>query len=932
MDISPETISKYKIKKVLKISIFTLLFFVIGLLIFEYFRITPSNVHFSNITSSSVTVSWSSKTPVSATVIPFEGNTTFPVRLFCFFKEKFFDTRDVKRAELEAASKVGLNRDGYELSMDDFQTDLVITDAGRYYTHHVVVNGLKPEKEYSFLVGDSILYRKVSDDNNSSIMTLSVPDSILIPYPVYGVVQDAQNRKDPSIEDLENVVDGVVYFNYLDKKSGDKSNLFSSSISDNGSWYIDASRAVSQDGINFIDTYSDIDSEILVELVVDAGNKGIWKSKRHNITSPTEPFVLNMVNSISDEEEIGPVIKISSSRNYLINRIFAAPEKPSDCDTAACQFINFCGPCQQLCSNGYWYPCNCSTATLSARQCAGYEPEPENDTKCNGGYNIGDFFKDGTACYECYRVYSGTYYYAGTRRVSNDKCEPTCTPKTCVDFTDGNGQTLKSSCTTGTCSTIPKSDGCGGNLTCYSPNTPEPIKKCHCEDYNMYNTCAGNGCSGIKHNDIANECASGTFISCYEKSSCSKKTCTQKEYETICPENSTCTAVTPDDGCGGTIACWKIDGTVNPKRDCKCSDYSNPTLYDKCEGDCDYLTYWKEDSECVNGGVQCFTKKSCTINTTCSATCESAPCKTVYEDDGCGGKNICKEDDTQADTIIIPAIVIHRLPSKTKCSLEYAYTDSRGASFCTCYDGSSNLIVDLGKYCLDTTMKAIPILTNRECKDGSKEGDICRSDGTTCVKRTNLPENYNQDILYCEGSLNSKNIIDSKNKSKILSSIKNFIPEVKAEEQEYPSSPYLLDSKTGLFVNLPAGKYVAEYKGQEYALYVDTTGDSVKSLLYIDSNANGIYDEGTDTNLSSNPSVLNLIQVQGEYYYNLKTGFNFVSFPFLVETSYGANTAAALPLDLNKMFKILYTQYLSMIAPGKLLVKMLSYTTRMTFN
>ncbi len=201
MDISPETISKYKIKKVLKISIFTLLFFVIGLLIFEYFRITPSNVRFTNVTSSSVTVSWSSKSPVSATVIPFEGNTTFPIRLFCFFKEKFFDSRDIERAELESIESIEqrvIDSEDGKLSTEDFEVE--VTRKGRYTTHHVKVKNLEPNTQYSFLVGDSILFKKVTQSTGEdTITTTAIEEELKTPSPTYGTVLNANSNSDVAL-------------------------------------------------------------------------------------------------------------------------------------------------------------------------------------------------------------------------------------------------------------------------------------------------------------------------------------------------------------------------------------------------------------------------------------------------------------------------------------------------------------------------------------------------------------------------------------------------------------------------------------------------------------------------------------------------------------------------------------------------------------
>ena len=314
MDISPETISKYKIKKVLKISIFILLFFVIGLLIFEYFRITPSNVRFTNVTSSSVTVSWSSKSPVSATVIPFEGNTTFPIRLFCFFKEKFFDSRDVTKAELKAVEETSKNlseSDSMSVDMSQIETEVKFDEKGKYYTHHIVVGDLNPETEYSFMIGDSLVYRKVKNlTGELTEKTFTTAESIKTPNPAYGSIKNADNRTDISINELLTVKDGIVYLNLYDEISGKRSRVFSSSINEEGNWYMDLSLVEDYEGNPFVETYGNPEEEIIVEITLDAGPLGIWKKLADSdVLTPASLIVINDPYGVSDYNVDGAIEK-----------------------------------------------------------------------------------------------------------------------------------------------------------------------------------------------------------------------------------------------------------------------------------------------------------------------------------------------------------------------------------------------------------------------------------------------------------------------------------------------------------------------------------------------------------------------------------------------------------------------------------------------
>ena len=152
---------------------------VVGYLVYEYLRITPNDVHFTNVTSSSVTVSWNTKSPTSATAVFFEGDTWMPITVLGLGGEGFYDTRDVRVAELEAVEKTANNmyeNQGLQVSAEDFEVEVEVVNMGKYYTHHVGIKGLDPETEYSFMVGEGLLYRKVKDsDGISSVRTLEVP-------------------------------------------------------------------------------------------------------------------------------------------------------------------------------------------------------------------------------------------------------------------------------------------------------------------------------------------------------------------------------------------------------------------------------------------------------------------------------------------------------------------------------------------------------------------------------------------------------------------------------------------------------------------------------------------------------------------------------------------------------------------------------------
>lgn len=448
MEISQDTVNKFKIKKVLKLSVLILLFFVIGLLIFEYFRITPRNVQFSNITSSSVTVSWNTKSATSATVIPFEGKSILPVRLFCFFKEKFFDTRDVKRAELEAAKLTAKNiirREEIAVSMKDVRSEVKLLNKERYYTHHVNVNNLSPEKTYSFVIGDSLLFRIIkSVDGFFTIKTLGSEENISTPVPAYGSVKDANNNQDIKYSELKPVKDGIIYLNFYDTSSGKSSNLFSSSLNETGNWYVDVSLARDSEGNNFFETYDSDDKNIKLQIKLDAGPLGNWEKYQNGYTiAPTSDTVINMSNGVDDNTVEEAVVKIESSSSQDVKGTMIALGRTCECTNP------------HECPTGYDFNCepgwNCTTMNSV---CTKYDSD-------NGDY-CGT--ESGPTCY---------------KEISKiESCSPcTCTP-TCplgFDWKCPDGK----ECTTTKSSCSPKCNGqvCGDNIlgsTCFKPKADAP--------------------------------------------------------------------------------------------------------------------------------------------------------------------------------------------------------------------------------------------------------------------------------------------------------------------------------------------------------------------------------------------------------------------------------------------------------------------------
>ncbi|WKZ30741.1 MAG: hypothetical protein QY318_02735 [Candidatus Dojkabacteria bacterium] len=106
--------------------------------------------------------------------------------------------------------------------------------------------------------------------------------------------------------------------------------------------------------------------------------------------------------------------------------------------------------------------------------------------------------------------------------------------------------------------------------------------------------------------------------------------------------------------------------------------------------------------------------------------------------------------------------------------------------------------------------------------------------------------------------------------------VKSAYAQTNPESQEF-----LFDPSAGVYYVGEAGVYQIEYEGQTYEAIVGEGDQNV--ILYIDENANGTYDEGTDIQISVNPSELNVAQTAEAHTYDLQAGFNFIHLPFIPE-------------------------------------------------
>jgi hypothetical protein len=902
---------------------------VVGLFLYEYVRIRPNNVHFTNVTSSSVTVSWNTERAVPASVKVFKGDRVIPFSIY-HSNDRFFDTRDVKEAELLAVQQTSDNiveNDDLTVSVDDFQTDVVVTDMGEYYTHHVTITNLDPETEYSFMVGDKYLFREVEDVNgNAVVSTLQIPEEVKSPFPAYGTVKDANNQEDAVDEDLIDVTDGIVYFNYLDEFSGDKSAVYSSSLNNEGRWYIDVSNAVDENGNPFIDRYYNEITNILVELTIDVGPLGIWKKQVfYPNMAPTEKVVLNFPVEVDKDNIQYPLEKIESSN--IIKEILGKSIKSVHATERNCQCSGFCSWIWFDYDTNSWKGCSYSDltdaqkATYEYRNCEEVKSEIPSgpDDGCNGG----DYKENAYACIDtdncgqCKRRDDGTYYWAQHQtssscpspcgsggggndpqscfRVSNNRCEPfTYTgdqPNCGSNYTtieecqaslrrgDDNEETAQ-------CYKVNYNSGvgfysCGTSKVTYSGGSTCPDGENGNDYYTSLDDCRKkanelNGGGGEEGTDSVQWCGPNNV----------GKPCERPlEIIGVCSTSNKC--VIPGSECSdGTFGKWNEEGECIPyTADELCwLKKSRHTLY-KGSGANRMVC---SDGVWVSDPVTKEIENWCKLGGLCDKV------QDICLADG-GNYYVCKVEYFGGDTLIWQeyeksegniAVEVEPINAGDECK----------AKKCRCVDGvDKNKIISENEWCRESRLSIEKNLLdpyNRICVM-EEEGVVCSRSGITCTLDDRPGEGGER--YYCSGE---KPKSSSGNQSNVdLISLQDFTSQVLGQETE---SQFLIDQSTGMFTQIDQGTYVFEYQGENYAFDVgDVDTDGV--LVYIDDNENGRYDEETDINVSEIASIVNISTVEKAYRYNLKAGLNFISLPFLISYE-DSRTAAGLLTKLNEVY------------------------------
>lgn len=994
---------------------------------YAYLRVRPTNVTFSDITSTSVTVSWVTQRKSDGLAMVTGSNFILPVSLRGMGQNISYDSRDVKFAELEATEKTRENLSenaNWTIKVKDFVTDLGFIKSNKYYVHHVTLTDLEPDSEYKVMIGDGLVFvnARYSDDSNT-LKTLSVPDEIVAPIPAYGTIKNADN-KDVPVEELQAVADGVVYFNYIDEATGERSNIFSSALNEEGNWYVDLSSAVNKEGESFLDKYVSTPTNILGELTVEAGPLGTWK-KVVNIqeSAPVQMIVLNTPNSIEDPASTESLIKLNSMSSGIVKGVSAA-------DYGV--FAGFCGPCGKM-VDGKWVDAECNPATLAARDCSSegskvsfqeqINKNAQSNSGCAGRGGLGDYTLFGNDCKVCSNEGKTYARWVGGQdmkhckgatdgTVFKDK-EVEAAKRECIaKGWTWNGtscvnpkETWQDLCTrTGG---LPTSATCKCNIDepskrwdrikgCYDPTSDsaknkgsscslstgkvgvyneskvcvEIGAKCYpvgggVGEYNSSGNCILAAAEVCKSKAVGSDCSLNTVAgTCKKLSSSGTLVCIAlgvgvgcEKGETYSSEVKKCVKIGAQcsnngryDEFGNCTRTYSLDVCQGKSDGASCQIDSKPgkckpaisqtipisipsatsqLLY--CDTgdsgqDCGANKVLNQFNLCVEIGSSCGDGKKYNANGQCKDTVLDKSCwekmifGSLYYQDKYGDTYICEGNTFKRTSKNLTCEVggkcnnlfslcvnssgqtlncIYKEPDY-RWSVEEKYASSMAigvtliepGDYCNPQDGSNcfcmksieNRFVESGNWCPETRLCTRTV--GYGVPSNVANETVCDTNGNVCQDGACVPSEAEQSKLPDKGNI-----------------VNNLTGEVLAADT-VSESKYIIDPSTGMVAGLVEGSYVFQHNNQTYVFSVskeDLKNSKGKILVYIDTNTNGKYDEGTDTKISDLASEINIVSLQQKYDYSLKQGFNFVSFPFLISNS-ESRTAASLLKTLNEVY------------------------------
>ncbi len=869
---------KFKWKKFFGYFFLGILVLGIGYLGYRFYEFKPYRVIASNVTSRSATISWVTDSAEPGMVVYKEGNTILPIWISKYGMGNGYDDRDYSNAELEAASKTQENiAESGDISAEDIETEIIVTELGTYWSHHVSIRNLNPETEYEFMVGDGLVFEKANtvDTENNIVTTLQEDDEIRTPVPAYGIVRYYDN------EEFLRVNDGIVYLILSELITGAKSELISSITNDEGGWYIDLASAYTSDGKKFINIIADEEYvNIYADIVIEGVQYGRWNKKvAYQYISPTHTIDLYNPddNQLPTKDEYLEYQEKSIKLSFLdklIGRVFAHSNRYGTCSGDACGCGGQCGfvnssPCVCSCNGvtksiGAGTTCQVAETTEVAKTDADIAEVPNVlCPRATGSSTSGGCSGNGGACYynNGFTDSKGNYCYNGRWINETDKekwdsggeysniaygANPSggsssSTPlgKKCCGFPAGTNVwkdlALYDSCEGSLEDLTGKVTVCSGTY-----NSAEPLSRVCCgfpagsgswTNLNMYNSTCPDGYDNLT--GVASMCEGS-----YTTTTLSSPICCAMYFPinnkwslftnwTSCPSGSIPYTVSLLSNCSGYLDADKINTTADVDTSTRCEDSSFYDLISSSSAEGFYYNCGKSE---------------------------------VYEQKEYRDKTSCANN-----TFFIGGYCCDEMEGK------YSFMSGK---YVKC--SSDNVWIEVTK---DDISKKVTYAY-----------DILEANETCDISK----------YEYCYCPLSDEIFTDQAQCVK-LSQLTRLVRSVFASTNSQDS--YLIDTENSMIQNLTPGIYSFDYNNESYIFevteyeYLEAGGEF---SLYIDVNKDGIIDD-TDINVTNSAKEIELTAIKKGFNYSLQEGFNFVSFPFIF-TDDDIKTASDLLTYLNNKY------------------------------
>lgn len=298
-----------KITKIIFLLITIFLLAYLGYNTYTGIKYRPYKVRVTNVTDSAFTLSWITDQPIEGVVYYGEKDNFLPGPLSWLGKKQAFDDRDISNAQTECVDT--FNQKASKTKDKDFVVDISgfncedvkVRKLGKYYTHHVTVDDLEPDKEYYFRVGTKTITHsknKGTYTNNEipgieqfSMKTRNVFTEIGTPRPAFGVTYNLYYDEEKDL--VKNIsFDSLMYL--VAKKDNQILDYFSGVANSDGGWSIDMGNIRDKEG-NVIKVTDGIELEFIPQA------ENFLPANRKNVPLSEVEFPLLMVGNNHDTWE-----------------------------------------------------------------------------------------------------------------------------------------------------------------------------------------------------------------------------------------------------------------------------------------------------------------------------------------------------------------------------------------------------------------------------------------------------------------------------------------------------------------------------------------------------------------------------------------------------------------------------------------------------